>query len=88
VVRQARIGSAPDHLRDWVVGRAKGMDLGDVRYARVAWLYLYYELALLRRYRAACLANVERLDEALAGVMGRTSDTVKKLRRELHRART
>jgi hypothetical protein len=40
VVRQRRIGSAPDHLRDWVVGRAKGKDMGDVRYARLRWLYL------------------------------------------------
>jgi hypothetical protein len=89
VVQQSRLASVPDHLFDWVNKRAdrKGDNLGDVRYATIRWLYRYDELVLARRYPAACVGNLQRLDLAFASVIGREEDTVKKLRRELRRLR-
>lgn len=84
----ARFGTAPDNLWGWVNQRTgrKGEDLGDVRHAVLRWLYRYYELALRRRYPASCRGNVQRLDRALASVIQRDEDTIKKLRQRLRRA--
>lgn len=88
VIQQCRIASAPDHLRGWVNkdGHQKGRDLGDARYATVRYLYRYHELVLRRRYPAACEGNLLRLDGALAAVIDRDEDTVRKLRLQLQRA--
>ena len=88
VVRQCRLGSAPEHLRGWVnKGASRGSDpLGDARYGTIRWLYRYHELVLLRRYPEACRGNVQRLDVAFAKVLEREEDSVKKLRLELRRS--
>jgi hypothetical protein len=87
VVQRARAACREGHLRDWLhkaPGR-RGDELGDIRYERLQWIYRYYGLALMRRYGAACRGHVQRLDRALARVIGRDEDTVKKLRLELQR---
>ena len=88
VVHLSRQASAPDHLLGWVNKRAerKGDDMGDARYRTLGWLYRYLELALRSRYGGACRGRQQRLDRALASVIGREEDTVKKLRLRLRRA--
>ncbi|MGE3806783.1 MAG: hypothetical protein AB7K24_19110 [Gemmataceae bacterium] len=89
MVRRLRHTSAPVHLRNWIIKEPTRDDdmSGDLAYQRLFWLYRCHELVLLRRYPAACARNVERLDRALAAVMGRSEDLVKKLRQRLTRAR-
>jgi hypothetical protein len=84
VAKLRRTLSVPEHLSDWVNKRRKG-DLGEIRYRSLGWLYRYYELALMRRYKDKCDRNKHKLDQALARVIDRDADTVKKLRLELDR---
>jgi hypothetical protein len=87
VARLARLGAAPEHLSDWVNSRyPKGDDLGETRYAKLLWLYRFHELVLMRRYGSSCQGNIERLDYALATVLERDQDSVKKLRLHLRQA--
>ena len=87
IVQQARTACEAKHLWDWLHKQlAHGDDqMGDIRYERVGWLYRYHELVLVRRYRSARRGHVQRLDRALAGVIDRDEDTVKKLRLDLKR---
>jgi hypothetical protein len=89
LARRLRHTSSPAHLRDWILKEPGREDdvAGDRAHQRLFWLYRSYELVLLRRYPDACARNVERLDGALAAVMGRGADLVKKLRQRLTRAR-
>ncbi|HEY7327796.1 MAG TPA: hypothetical protein VH592_09165 [Gemmataceae bacterium] len=88
VARLARIGVVPVHLSDWVNKRSPegGDDLGELRYRNLLWLYRFHELVLMRRYSTGCKGNIERLDRALAKVLKRDQDSVKKLRLQLRRA--
>jgi hypothetical protein len=88
VVQLARMSAVPAHLRDWFRKRSgrKGDELGDIRYERLRWLYRYHELALVPRYSAACRRQMQKLDAALACLLGRKEDVVKKLRLQLKRA--
>lgn len=83
----SRLGAVPDHLSDWVNKRGVegGDDRGEVRYKNLLWLYRFHELVLLRRYSRSCKGNIERLDRALAEVLKRDQDSVKKLRLQLRR---
>jgi hypothetical protein len=88
VARLARIGAVPEHLSGWVNKRSPegGDDLGELRYKNLLWLYRFHELVLIRRYSTDCKGNIERLDRALAKVLKRDQDSVKKLRLQLRRA--
>ncbi|HLJ92174.1 MAG TPA: hypothetical protein VKU02_03180 [Gemmataceae bacterium] len=88
IARLCRIGSVPDHLCDWVNkrGQGGGDDRGEVRYKNLLWLYRFHELVLLRRFPRSCKGHLERLDYALARVLERDQDSVKKLRLQLRRA--
>jgi hypothetical protein len=80
-VRDARIASTPDHLREWVNKSSANADgIDDRRYSILRWLYRCYSLSLLRRYPAVCKRNMGRLDIALASVIKRDADTIRKLR--------
>ncbi len=84
VIDNCRLASPPEHLHGWVNKRGDRLEgVGDVRYATLLLLYRFGELALRRRYADACAGNQHRLDLALASVIGRQCDTVKKLRHEL-----
>jgi hypothetical protein len=88
LLRRARTACEADHLRDWLhkrTGRGGGA-WGDLRLGQVRWLYRFHELVLARRYGPACRRHVQALDRALAVVLGRDEDTVKKLRLRLKRA--
>jgi hypothetical protein len=87
VARLSRIGSVPEHLSDWVNKRSPdgGDDLGELRYKNLLWIYRFYVLVLMQRYSAACKGKIGRLDHALAKVLKRDQDSVKKLRLQLRR---
>jgi hypothetical protein len=85
-IRLPRAMMVPAHLRKWVFpAKKKGDEWGDIRYAKLVWLYRVFELGLRRRYEAACRKNLERLDAAFASVLKRDADSVRKLRLELSR---
>jgi hypothetical protein len=88
VAQHARTASEARHLWGWLQKPAsQGSEaIGNIRFQRLQSIYRYYQLALIRRYSSASRHNVQRLDRALAKVMGRDEDTVKKLRLELNRA--
>jgi hypothetical protein len=90
VAQQARTACEATHLWDWLRKQPASSgdeELGDIRYERMGWIYRYHELVLVRRYRTSCRGHVQQLDRALASVIGRNEDTVKKLRLELKRGR-
>jgi hypothetical protein len=59
---------------------------GRITYQRLFLLYRVYALVLWRRYAASCQGQLEALDRALASVMGRQEELVRKLRQRLGRA--
>jgi hypothetical protein len=77
--------SAPNHLQEWlsINPHSKASDAGEVTYQRMFWLYRCYFLVLQQRYPSACQQSVEKLDEALASVMGRSGDLIKRIRQTL-----
>jgi hypothetical protein len=86
VLQRIRFESAPEHLRGWVCKpRGRTGPAGEVTYQRLYWLYRCYELVLGRRYAAACPGRLEKLDTALASVVGLDQDWVKRLRQRLAR---
>jgi hypothetical protein len=80
--------SAPNHLQEWlsINPHSKASDAGEVTYQRMFWLYRCYFLVLQQRYPSACQQSVEKLDEALASVMGRSGDLIKRIRQPLARS--
>jgi hypothetical protein len=84
IIEQARNACRASHLVDWVRHR-KG-DTGDIGYAQLSEIYRYRELALDRRYEN-CQGNVAAVDRAIARILHRDEDTVKKLRLKLARLR-
>ncbi len=87
IVQRARTACEAEHLWEWLQKPAprKSEEKGDIHYERLLHVYRYHELVLVRRYRARFHGHVQQLDRALAHVMGRDEDTVKKLRLELNR---
>ena len=88
LVRRVRFESTPDHLRDWVL-KTEGKhddETGDLAFQRTFWVYRTYELVLRRRYPAACKRNIQALDRAMARVMDRSTDLVKRLRQRMTRS--
>jgi hypothetical protein len=79
--------SAPNHLQEWlsINPQSKDSDAGEVTYQRMFWLYRCYFLVLQPRYPSACEQSVEKLDDALASVMGRSGDLIKRIRQPLAR---
>src|SRR5262249_30969956 len=78
---------APDHLSDWLrgAGSAEEGPAGQITYQRLFTLYWTHHLVLQRRYGSACRGQFARLDGAIATVMGRDEDLVRKLRQRLQR---
>jgi hypothetical protein len=78
---------APAHLAGWLSAAANAEGArGQITYQRLFLLYRVYALVLWRRYAAACRGQLEALDRALASVMCRQEDLVRKLRQQLGRA--
>jgi hypothetical protein len=77
--------SAPSHLQDWLLlkGKATVADAGEKALQRTFWLYRCFFLALAQRYPTQCEHHVQKVDEAMAAVMDRGADLVKKLRQQL-----
>jgi hypothetical protein len=88
VVKRITSISVPNHLQDWLsINRhSKDSDAGEVTYQRMFWLYRCYFLVLQQRYPSACGQSVEKLDEALASVMERSADLIKRIRQPLARS--
>jgi hypothetical protein len=87
VAQDARTAMDRRHLWPWLKKPAprKNREKGDVRYRHMRWIYRYHELVLMRRYAPASRGHVQGVDRALAAVLGKEEDTVKKLRLELGR---
>jgi hypothetical protein len=86
IAERLRFEQAPEHLQDWLVKAEDDDQTGEVTYQRLFWLYRSYELVLNRRFQSACQKHMEKLDQALATVMDRSEDLVKRLRQRLMRA--
>ena len=87
LVNHARMDCQQEHLRDWVQKRGgQGAELGDTRFAWLGWIYRFHELVLRQRYPSACDGNINAIDRALARVLNRDEDTVKKMRLQLRHA--
>ena len=65
-------GTPLDHLDDWFEGSAKkwGFD----RYAKLLELYVYRDLALMRRYPSRLTGKTEVLDQAFSAYWSGTAD--------------
>ena len=86
VAQNARTACEAEHLWDWLHKHSGGKgEIGDIRFSLLRWIYRFHELVLMQRYGPVCKGHVEQLDQALATVINRKVDTVKKLRLELKR---
>jgi hypothetical protein len=87
IVRRIRTAQVPPHLREWVIGTPYSKDdVGEIRYARTAWLFRFLILALQQRYPTARRGKIHQLDEAFSGLLDRDAESVRKLRQGLARA--
>jgi hypothetical protein len=87
VVQRARTACGAAHLRGWLhrPREPKRDEKGDTRFAWLAWIYRFHELALRGRYGPPSRGQTQRLDIALGKVLHRDPDTVRKARLELRR---
>jgi len=82
VIRRARTACQANHLWDWLQKRSdhRKVDVGDIRYEWIQWIFRFYELVLVRRYAKECYRRWTVLDSVMGDVIGRDADTIKRLR--------
>jgi hypothetical protein len=85
-LRRLRFESAPEHVRDWVCREGDDGPSGETTYHHLFSFYRTLHLVLFRRYPAECKGRIAKLDRAVAEILGRDVELVRKLRQQLARA--